>query len=216
MSDSGEEAARLAPSPVVTNVFEQVLAAVHDGSLLPGQRISDADLALQFGVSRTPVREALQRLREIGVIEASASRFTRVADVTPVQTAQAYVVWLALFGTLLEEVVTSASSATAEAMAADHDAFLASLATTDPAVIATANFRFFMHLPGESSNRILQRTITSVVHVVRLGSLHLPQYIDLASLAAAQELLVRAVSGRDRALAREAMAILRHIEIPQS
>ncbi|TAL46104.1 MAG: GntR family transcriptional regulator, partial [Salinibacterium sp.] len=52
-------------------VFEQILAAVHAGALLPGQRISDAALAEQFGVSRTPVREALQRLREIGIIEAS-------------------------------------------------------------------------------------------------------------------------------------------------
>lgn len=216
MIEPANDAARLAPSPVVTSVFDQLLAAVHEGHLLPGQRISDAELAQQFGVSRTPVREALQRLREIGVIEASPSRFTRVADVTPLQTAQAYVVWLALFGTLIEEVITRASPAAVESMRADHAEFLAGVDAMDAPRIATANFRFFMHLPAESANPALQRTINSVVHVIRLGSLHLPQYIDMGSLGRAQELLVTAATTHDRAVAREALAILRHIEIPQS
>jgi hypothetical protein len=52
------------------------------------------------------------------------------------------------------------------------------------------------------------------VHVVRLGSLHLPEYIDLAALALSQELLIAAVRGRDLDAAHGAMAILRRIEIP--
>lgn len=204
----------LAPSPVVASVFEQLLAAVHEGTLLPGQRISDAALAQQFGVSRTPIREALQRLREIGVIEASASRFTRVAEVTPLQTAQAFVVWLALYGALLDEVIPTASDAALEAMRQDHDAYLESLEARDAQRLATANFRFFSRLPGESGNPALQRAITSVVHVVRLGSLHLPQYIDVESLALAQTTLLRAVAAHDLDLAREALAILRRIEVP--
>ena len=91
----------------MTNVYEELLEAVHRGDLLPGERISDGELAKRYGVSRSPVREALQRLRDIGIIEASASRFTRVAVVTPVQTTQAYVVWLSLFATLVEEVIES-------------------------------------------------------------------------------------------------------------
>ena len=205
----------LATSKVVTTVFEQILAAVHEGSLLPGQRISDADLAQQFGVSRTPVREALQRLREIGVIEASASRFTRVADVTPLQTAQAYVVWLALYRALVEEVVPRSTAELAAQLDIDHAEFLASLASFEPQRIATANFQFFSRMPPESQNPALQRAIISVVHVVRLGSVHLPDYIDLGALGGAQAQLIDAVRGRDIALAREAMKTLARIEVPQ-
>lgn len=213
MVDGEDE--KLATSKVVMTVFEQILAAVHEGSLLPGERISDAALAAQFGVSRTPVREALQRLREIGIIEASPSRFTRVAMVTPQQTAQSYVVWLALYRALVEEVIPHVSEDTFEVLEEDHAQFLIALTKLDVQRIATTNFLFFSRLPAESTNPALQRAIVSVVHIVRLGSLHLPEYIDLEALGRAQGLLLEAVRLRDIQFARDAMKLLAHIEVPQ-
>ena len=212
MTDPQES--QLASSPIVTTVFERILDAVNDGTLVAGQRLSDAALAQQFGVSRTPVREALQRLREIGVVEASASRFTRVADVTPEQTAQAYTVWLALYAALVEEVVPRAPAEVVRVLEEDHARYLASLSSSDPQRIATANYLFVSRLPQLSHNPALQRAITSVVHVVRLGSLHLPDYIDLGAVAQAQGLLVDAVRERDVAVARQAIQVLRGIEVP--
>lgn len=209
-----EDDAKLALSPVVTTVFEQLLAAVQRGDLLPGQRISDAELAAQFGVSRTPVREALQRLREIGVIEASASRFTRVADVTPDQTQQAFVVWLALYLPLVQEVIPQATDELVEQLEADHAEYLATFGGMDVQAMASANLAFFSRMPPLSSNPALQRGITSVVHVIRLGSLHLPAYIDLRALTRAQELVIRAARERSLAVAYEALEVLRNIRIP--
>ncbi len=212
---AGGDEDRLATSRVVTTVFEQILEAVHEGTLLPGERISDAVLAAQFGVSRTPVREALQRLREIGIIEASPSRFTRVAVVTPEQTAQAYVVWLALYRALVEEVVPRVAEGTFEQLEEDHAQFLIALTKLDLQRIATTNFQFFSRLPAESHNPALQRAIVSVVHIVRLGSLHLPEYIDLEALGRAQGLLLEAVRLRDVMFARDALKLLAQIEVPQ-
>ncbi len=211
MADGDE---KLGTSRVVTTVFEQILSAVHEGTLLPGQRISDAALAQQLGVSRTPVREALQRLREIGIIEASASRFTRVAVVTPLQTAHAYVVWLALYRAVLEEVIPRVAGGTLAVMEADHAHFIDALATKDVQGLATANFEFFSRLPLRSTNASLQRAIVSVVHIVRLGSLHLPDYIDLKALGYAQGMVLEAVRLRDVKLARDAMKLLARIEVP--
>src|SRR5690606_26093667 len=104
-------------SKVVTRVFEQILDAIHDGRMQPGEHINDTKLADTFGVSRTPVREALQRLREIGVVEASANRFTRVAVVSPRETAEAMVVWLALYDALIDDVVPHVGTDAAEEMA---------------------------------------------------------------------------------------------------
>lgn len=213
MADGEDE--RLATSKVVTTVFEQILDAVHEGTLLPGERISDAVLAAQFGVSRTPVREALQRLREIGIIEASPSRFTRVAIVTPEQTAQAYVVWLALYRALIEEVIPRVAEGTFEQLEEDHAQFLIALTKLELQRIATANFQFFSRLLAESGNPALQRAIVSVVHIVRLGSLHLPEYIDLEALGRAQGLLLEAVRVRDIQFARDALKLLAQIEVPQ-
>lgn len=207
---------RFATSKIVTRVFDEILAEVLSGRLLPGQRISDAQLAERLGVSRTPVREALQRLREIGIIEASASRFTQVADVSPRQTAEAMVVWLALYSALVEEVVPIAPKSVFEAMRSDHEAFLGHLAALDMQQLATAIFAFFSHLVALSQNPTLRKSITSVVHIVRLGSLHLPDYIDFVALNRSQLLLLDAVDGHDAAAANEAMAVLRRIEVPQA
>ena len=208
------DAALFTPSPVVTNVYEELLEAVHRGDLLPGERISDGELAKRYGVSRSPVREALQRLRDIGIIEASASRFTRVAVVTPVQTTQAYVVWLSLFATLVEEVIESVPVETVELMEHDMADFRAAFDPWQPERIATANFVFFSRLMALTNNPILLRSMTGVVHVIRLGSLHLPATIDLEKLAGAHQTLVDAAREHDLDKARVAVRALRTISIP--
>lgn len=199
----------------MTAVFDSILSAVHDGRLQPGQRISDAALAEQLGVSRTPVREALLRLREIGIVEASANRFTRIAEVTPRQTAEAMVVWVSLYAAVVAETVPAANETVLVAMRADHAQFLAAVQRGDLQGIATWNLSFFSHLAAASSNQTLQRAITSVVHIVRLGSMHLPERIDLPALVDAQRQLLEATAAGDVVAARRAIGLVGDIEVPQ-
>jgi DNA-binding GntR family transcriptional regulator len=49
-------------------VRDDVLAGILNGSLLPGQRINEPDVATRLGVSRVPVREALRELESSGVV----------------------------------------------------------------------------------------------------------------------------------------------------
>lgn len=60
-------------------VYSTIGAAILDGTLAPGERLRDVDLAQQLGVSRTPVREALQRLERFGLVEIAVGRYTRVS-----------------------------------------------------------------------------------------------------------------------------------------
>lgn len=210
---SGDEG--IATSKVVTTVFEAILADINEGRLLPGQKISDTNLAESFGVSRTPVREAIQRLREIGLVEASANRFTRVAVVSPQQTADAMTVWIALYAALIEEVVPVATDELVEQLNADHAAFQDAVAKLDVQSIATTNFQFFNRMSVVSHNPELRRAIRSVVHMVRLGSLHLPEFIDLTALDQAQTELLDATRKRDLEKARAALGVIRGIRIPQ-
>jgi DNA-binding GntR family transcriptional regulator len=203
-----------ATSAVVQTVFDEILTAVHEGRLLPGQRISDIELAAELGVSRTPVREALQRLRQIGIIQASASRFTQVADVSPRETADALAVWIALYLPLVVEVVPDAPRETYQAMHSDYLAFQRHVAALDMQNVATSTFTFFNHLVLRSQNPTLRKAITSVVHIVRLGSLHLPDYIDFATLDRSQRMLLEAVRTNDAEAARDAMSALATIRVP--
>ncbi|MER7798247.1 GntR family transcriptional regulator [Microbacterium sp. NPDC096154] len=63
-------------------VFQFLGAAIIDGTLEQGERIRDAELAEKLNVSRMPIREALQRLERIGLVEMMPSRYTRVTTVT--------------------------------------------------------------------------------------------------------------------------------------
>lgn len=202
-------------SAIVTEVFDHILGSVLRGELVPGQRISDAALAAEYGVSRTPVREALQRLREIGIIEASASRFTRVAEVTPVQTAQSLIVWVALYGALIDEVIPTVPTETVDLMAEDHERFRQIIPLLDADAAAAVNFAFFTRLQQHSTNPALLRAITTVIHVIRLGSLHLPRFIDLEFIFRAQERIIEGARQRDVTVAREGVHMLRRLEVPQ-
>lgn len=206
--------AGISTSKVVTHVFEQILEAIHEGQLAPGEHISDTKLAEKYGVSRTPVREALQRLREIGVVEAAPNRFTRVAVVSPQETAEAMYVWRALFDALLDDVIPHTDEKVLADLTSAHQKFVESIANLDMDAAATANFVFFNRFSSLSTNAVLLRAITSVVHIVRLGSLHLPKNLDVNTLSAAQSMLIDAVRAKDVALAHEALAVVSGIEIP--
>ncbi|GAT73779.1 regulatory protein GntR HTH [Microbacterium sp. HM58-2] len=69
-------------------VFQHIGAQIVEGVLAPGHRIRDVDVAEELHVSRTPVREALQRLERLGLVTMYPSRYTEVTEVTPEVVAQ--------------------------------------------------------------------------------------------------------------------------------
>lgn len=69
-------------------VFQHIGAKIVDGHLEPGHRIRDVDVADELHVSRTPVREALQRLERLGLVTMYPSRYTEVTAVTEEIVAQ--------------------------------------------------------------------------------------------------------------------------------
>lgn len=69
-------------SALVDEAYRALGGAIVDGRLRPGDRLRDVELAELMGISRTPVREALQKLERIGLVEIAANRYTRVSEVT--------------------------------------------------------------------------------------------------------------------------------------
>jgi DNA-binding GntR family transcriptional regulator len=59
--------------------YERLRDAIVRGELAPGEKIKDGDLAEMLGLSRTPVREALTRLADSGLVESKPGVYTRVA-----------------------------------------------------------------------------------------------------------------------------------------
>lgn len=59
-------------------VYDKVFYAILDGTLELGERLNDDELVRWLGVSRTPVREAIAKLAEQGLVDIEANRYTRV------------------------------------------------------------------------------------------------------------------------------------------
>ncbi len=67
---------------VVDQLYATLRAAIIDNALSPGARISEADVAQQYGVSRQPVREAFIKLANEGLLEVRPQRGTFVAKIS--------------------------------------------------------------------------------------------------------------------------------------
>jgi DNA-binding GntR family transcriptional regulator len=63
-------------------VAEQIREMIIEGELFPGHRISEGSLSDQFGISRTPMREALKVLANDGLVEIKPNRGTHVTEIT--------------------------------------------------------------------------------------------------------------------------------------
>ena len=77
-ADTVELAATIPRQSLADAVYAAIREAITNKTFLPGRRLTEAGLAEQLDVSKTPVREALLRLREVGLVEPTGGRGGRV------------------------------------------------------------------------------------------------------------------------------------------
>jgi len=77
-------------SAVTEKAYIHLRDRIIQGSLRPGERLSDRELAKNLGVSRTPIREALRRLERDGFVEQHALGGVRIIDLDARQVADLY------------------------------------------------------------------------------------------------------------------------------
>lgn len=72
------------------DVADQIRDMIVEGELPPGERINEGALSEQFGISRTPLREALKVLASEGLVELRPNRGTRVSSITPEEVGELF------------------------------------------------------------------------------------------------------------------------------
>lgn len=85
-----EATPNLARRTIRDEIYRKVTEWIITGVLRPGEILKDKELAETLGVSRTPVREALQRLRVEGFVQTESNRWTRVAPIDVSAVAEIY------------------------------------------------------------------------------------------------------------------------------
>ena len=141
------------------DAYELILEAIDTGVYRPGNRLVESELADRFGVSRTPIREALQRLETQSLLTRDG-RSLIVASLDHSQLSELYVVRGALEGLAAR---LAARHATPEELSVLRDMLEADRSlTSDPDAMSRANRRFHKQIHLASHNRFLVQQLDLV------------------------------------------------------
>lgn len=141
------------------DAYEMILEAIDTGIYKPGSRLVESELADRFGVSRTPIREALQRLETQSLLTRDG-RSLIVASLDHSQLSELYVVRGALEGLAAR---LAARHSTPEELAVLRDMLESDRKLVgDPDAMSRANRRFHKQIHLASHNRFLVQQLDLV------------------------------------------------------
>ncbi len=139
-------------------VFESLRQDILSCALRPGEEIREIELANKYGVSKSPIRDALQRLEFEGLIEILPRRGHRVAPISVADAEDMLDMRGILEGGALRSIVARASDDDLAAL--DR---LRQADTDDVAGFARYNRLFHLHLCELSGNRRLAETMARLM-----------------------------------------------------
>lgn len=145
--------------PAQKDAYTLILEAIDSGLYRPGDRLVESELADRFGVSRTPVREALQRLETQSMLSRDG-RSLIVASLDHNELAELYAVRTELEGLaarLASRHATDEEIHVLQDMAREDRALLG-----DPQALSRANRRFHKQIHLASHNRFLVQQLDLV------------------------------------------------------
>jgi DNA-binding GntR family transcriptional regulator len=146
----------------VERAYQEMRTRILDNVWPPGHQALEQALAIELRMSRTPVREALIRLQNEGLIEVVPRHGMRVLPVSPSDMAEIYAVLSSLESTAAELAARRGLGAREvkplETASRDMEA---ALVAGDLDAWAAADERFHMFLVELSGNRLLAETVTN-------------------------------------------------------
>ncbi|WP_364260599.1 GntR family transcriptional regulator [Amycolatopsis sp. NPDC049688] len=119
--------------------YDRIRRAIVDGTLPPGAPLRDADLADQLGLSKAPVRQALLRLADDGLVDSKPQSYTRVSEVMSPDVLDAREIVRLLHEFAVRQVAAKCRPGDIAAMRAANDRFAAAIEARDIAAAVQAD-----------------------------------------------------------------------------
>ena len=195
------------PKAAQRDAYDMILQAIDVGVFKPGDRLVESDLAERFGVSRTPIREALQRLETQSLL-ARDGRSLIVASLDHNEMSELYTVRSELEGLAARLAARHAAEEEVQVLSdmIEEDSSLLG----DPAAMARANRRFHRQIHLASHNRFLVQQLDLVYRSMALmASTSLAAEGRGETALEEHRAIVAAIADRDEQAAYDALK--RHI-----
>ena len=161
---------RLAASALYVQVAERLRGRILTHTLAPGSWLDEQALAADFGISRTPLREALKVLAAEGLVTMKLRRGAYVTEVSERDLAEVYQLLALLESDAAGGVATQATDAQLVELEALHQQLEASVA--DRGRFFAANERFHMRLLEIADNRWRNQVVADLRKVMKLNRHH--------------------------------------------
>lgn len=176
--------------------YSALCDAIVAGTLAPGEQLHDGELCEWLGLSRTPVREALHRLEDVGLVESAPQRYTRVRPLDQAGAQHAFALIAAVHGLAAELAVPELQSDDVAALGEANDEFVRALRAGDADAAYGADDRFhgvFVERAGNPEiEHVLGRLGPSLRRLERLAARQLP---GRRSVAQHHAIIERAAAG---------------------
>lgn len=177
-----------------------------DGTLAPGAQLRDKALAEQLGVSRTPIREALLRLEDEGLVQTKPNSSTRVSSIDFHSAFHLYSIVWTLERLALSQAFGSMTDAHIQAMTHANERFLQKMHAKERLAALEADYDFHNVYIKLSQNQELEKIIYEIKAKLKRLDLYYFDKIKNANLSYDEhKKIIEALTQKNLPLAMEAV-----------
>ncbi len=163
---------RIAPIALYQEVAERLRQRIYSHDLAPGTWIDEQALADQYGISRTPLREALKVLASEGLVTLKPRRGCYVTEISERDLDEVFAILEMLEGRCASETAAKASKAQLAELEAIHARLEAAAASNDIDGFFEANQAFHRAVQDIAGNTRLTNVIEDLRKVIKLSRHH--------------------------------------------
>jgi DNA-binding GntR family transcriptional regulator len=183
-------------------IARQLRDAIMHGRLAPGAQLSEAELSAQFGVSRGPLREAMQRLVQEGLLRSERNRGLFVMVLTEDDVRDIYAARSAIERAAASMIVRASDPAALAQLRSACEAMTKAAQRKDMVRLSDADLRFHELLVTQSGSPRLNRMHQTLIVETRMCMTALQdKYRAPVDLAREHTAIVDAIAAGDEALA---------------
>jgi DNA-binding GntR family transcriptional regulator len=206
-----EQVAR--PGSLAELAYDQLRTAVLDGHFHPGEKVSVVTLAAELGMSRSPVRAALERLVNEGLIRLTAGG-ALIAEPTRDELLDALVVRSALEGLAARLAAPLLKQADLDQLRAIHDRLDRAVQAGDTGAVRAADLEFHQQVQAHSGNACLVENLTRIQSKIMIATYSTPWGPHLDDMLSEHAAILRALEAGDPESAHEAAThhLANHLE----
>lgn len=140
-----------------TRVLYELEELILDGTFASGERLDEVTLASRFGLSRTPIREALQKLSLTGLVEQQPRRGVFVRQPGPVELVEMFEVMAELEASCARLAASRISEAALVELSEANDQCKSAVEANDPDLYYEENEHFHRIIYHQAGNNFLEQ-----------------------------------------------------------